>query len=225
MQLWDRDESVRNCAYLRTICINAIATWRRRRNQENLLPDRPPLSVDTLRLRTAARAALLSIQTRFAIAWTPGLTTWQPASQLSRLRDARRRGVGLHAALRAALVEPHLLHRGGRHLALREGARSVMTSSLGAATVEVVANSLTTSKAEAHRRRSLRPGRSPRFRKSPGFASTTQKQRAPAREGTSAPYKHIKPGAPAEDTNVAAPAPAEPAASTRRVDSPAPTPF
>ena len=58
MQLWDRDESVRNCAYLRTICINAIATWRRRRNQENLLPDRPPLSVDTLRLRTAARAAL-----------------------------------------------------------------------------------------------------------------------------------------------------------------------
>ena len=37
-------------------------------------------------------------------------------------------------------------------------------------------------------------------------------------------YKHIKPSAPAESTNVAAPAPAEPAANTRRVDSSAPTP-
>ena len=42
--------------------------------------------------------------------------------------------------------------------------------------------------------------------------------------GDKCPYKHIKPSAPAESTNVAAPAPAEPAASTRRVDSPAPTP-
>ena len=42
--------------------------------------------------------------------------------------------------------------------------------------------------------------------------------------GNKCPYKHIKPNAPAQSTNVAAPAPAEPAASTRRVDSPAPTP-
>ena len=36
MQLWDRDESVRNYAYLRTICVNATTTWRRRRNQEKM---------------------------------------------------------------------------------------------------------------------------------------------------------------------------------------------
>ncbi|CAE7222918.1 GABBR2 [Symbiodinium sp. CCMP2592] len=36
MQLWDRDVSVRNYAYLRTVCVNAITTWRRRRNQEKM---------------------------------------------------------------------------------------------------------------------------------------------------------------------------------------------
>ena len=36
MQLRDRDDSVRNYAYLRTICVNAITTWRRRRNQEKM---------------------------------------------------------------------------------------------------------------------------------------------------------------------------------------------
>ncbi|CAE7216999.1 GABBR2 [Symbiodinium sp. CCMP2592] len=36
MQLWARDVSVRNYAYLRTGCVNAITTWRRRRNQEKM---------------------------------------------------------------------------------------------------------------------------------------------------------------------------------------------
>ncbi|CAE7620794.1 JNK, partial [Symbiodinium sp. CCMP2592] len=34
MQLWDRDVSVRNYAYLRTVCVNAITTWRRRLHPE-----------------------------------------------------------------------------------------------------------------------------------------------------------------------------------------------
>ncbi|CAE7241433.1 unnamed protein product, partial [Symbiodinium microadriaticum] len=37
VQLWNRDASVRNYAYLRNICANAITTWRRRRNQEKML--------------------------------------------------------------------------------------------------------------------------------------------------------------------------------------------
>ena len=36
VQLWNRDASVRNYAYLRNICANAITTWRRRRNQEKM---------------------------------------------------------------------------------------------------------------------------------------------------------------------------------------------
>eukprot|EP00439_Symbiodinium_sp_Y106_P080997 s1328_g19.t2 len=36
MPLWDRDDSVRNYAHLRTICVNAITTCRRRRNQEKM---------------------------------------------------------------------------------------------------------------------------------------------------------------------------------------------
>ena len=36
MQPWDQDTSVRNYAYLRNICTNAITVWRRRRNQEKM---------------------------------------------------------------------------------------------------------------------------------------------------------------------------------------------
>ncbi|CAE7775556.1 JNK [Symbiodinium sp. CCMP2592] len=56
MQLWDRDVSVRNYAYLRTVCVNAITTWRRRRNQEKMY--------------TATRST--SAQRRY-VSWTPRL--------------------------------------------------------------------------------------------------------------------------------------------------------
>ncbi|CAE7221723.1 GABBR2 [Symbiodinium sp. CCMP2592] len=57
MQLWDRDVSVRNYAYLRTVCVNAITTWRRRRNQEKMY--------------TATRST--SAQRRYAASWPPRL--------------------------------------------------------------------------------------------------------------------------------------------------------
>ncbi|CAE7251308.1 JNK [Symbiodinium sp. CCMP2592] len=65
MQLWDRDVSVRNYAYLRTVCVNAITTWRRRRNQEKMY--------------TATRSS--SAQRRYAVAWAPRLPERKPSPE------------------------------------------------------------------------------------------------------------------------------------------------
>ena len=77
MQLWDRDESVRNYAYLRTICVNAITTWRRRRNQEKMY--------------SATRST--SAQRRYAApAHSPGRSTSRSkrGSRSPGRRDSRR---------------------------------------------------------------------------------------------------------------------------------------
>ena len=54
MQLWHRDESVRNYAYLRTICVNAITTWRRRRNQEKMYSATRSTSAQLTAIRCAS---------------------------------------------------------------------------------------------------------------------------------------------------------------------------
>ncbi|CAE6956816.1 JNK [Symbiodinium sp. CCMP2592] len=74
MQLWDRDVSVRNYAYLRTVCINAITTWRRRRNQEKMY--------------TATRSS--SAQRRYAafVAQTILTETWLAEAVLSQPRKS-----------------------------------------------------------------------------------------------------------------------------------------
>ncbi|CAE7248026.1 GABBR2 [Symbiodinium sp. CCMP2592] len=63
MQLWDRDVSVRNYAYLRTVCVNAITTWRRRRNQEKILKKRESLPKE---LAEALVAQTILPEARFA---------------------------------------------------------------------------------------------------------------------------------------------------------------
>ena len=59
MQLWDRDESVRSYAYLRTICVNAIQLGADDAIKKRCTLPRGPLrlSAGMLRLPTAVRAA------------------------------------------------------------------------------------------------------------------------------------------------------------------------
>ncbi|CAE7248571.1 JNK [Symbiodinium sp. CCMP2592] len=72
MQLWDRDVSVWNYAYLRTVCVNAITTWRRRRNEEAILFCAVPLCCTCARKSTPEKLAEAIIaqtifpETRFA---------------------------------------------------------------------------------------------------------------------------------------------------------------
>ena len=80
MQLWDRDDSVRNYAYLRTICVNTITTWRRRRNQEKMYSAIRSTSAQR-RYAAPARDSPRRFTSRSKRGWTPGFETWQPASQ------------------------------------------------------------------------------------------------------------------------------------------------
>eukprot|EP00439_Symbiodinium_sp_Y106_P083105 s519_g22.t3 len=126
VQLWDRDDSVRNYAYLRTIRVNAMTTWRRRRNQEKMciLPHDPrqhnggmlPLHMavridrhhDLREVRVLQDDVIRGVAARIG----------------RRLRDAFRRGVGLLdsrgvlvlAGLRLRVLEstPSLLSPGKR---------------------------------------------------------------------------------------------------------------
>ena len=126
MQLWDRDDSVRNYAYLRTSCVNAMTTWRRRRNQEKMciLPHDPrqhnggmlPLhmAVRIDRHHDLREVRVLQDDVIRGVAARVG----------RRLRDAFRRGVGLLdsrgvlvlAGLRLRVLEstPSLLSPGKR---------------------------------------------------------------------------------------------------------------
>ncbi|CAE7291950.1 JNK [Symbiodinium sp. CCMP2592] len=173
MQLWDRDVSVRNYAYLRTVCVNAITTWRRRRNQEKI--------DDTLRLRTVARADLhpevKGVQDRQGVV-TPGKgVRTEGARQDARHPDDPPRDVDRQDDI-PAVRDEQLPPRLARCRDPREDGKSATIS----------------------RKADVREE---------ADASTCSR-------GDKCPYKHVKPGAPAESTPTAAPAPAEPAPTSRR---------
>ncbi|CAE7517087.1 GABBR2 [Symbiodinium sp. CCMP2592] len=173
MQLWDRDVSVRNYAYLRTVCVNAITTLAPGRNQEKI--------DDTLRLRTVARADLhpevKGVQDRQGVV-TPGKgVRTEGARQDARHPDDPPRDVDRQDDI-PAVRDEQLPPRLARCRDPREDGKSATIS----------------------RKADVREE---------ADASTCSR-------GDKCPYKHVKPGAPAESTPAAAPAPAEPAPTSRR---------
>ena len=223
MQLWDRDESVRNYAYLHTICVNAITTWRRRRNQEKMY--------------SATRST--SAQRRCAAP-----THGSPRRSASRSKRGSR-SPGRRDSRRGS---PHRT-TSPRRSSPRRGSPRRSSRSPGRAAPAPPRRSPSRSPRGSHICYDFKLGRCNRGSgckfshnlkgrsSSPkGFAPRSKSSistesgiclyyaKGSCARGDKCPYKHVKPGAPAESTNVAAPAPAEPAASTRRVDSPAPTP-
>ena len=220
MQLWDRDESVRSYAYLRTICDNAITTWHRRRNQEKMYS----ASRSTSAQRRYAAPAHGS--PRRSIAPDPNevrgrLDVGTPdvaARIVRRLRSSPRRG-SPRLSSRSPGRAPPAPSRGLPFRSPR-GSQICYDFKLGRCN----RGSGCKFSHNLKGRSSSPKGFAPRSKSPMESGICFYYAKGSCTRGNKCPYKHIKPNAPAQSTNIAAPAPAEPAASTRRVDSPAPTP-
>ena len=141
-QLWDRDDSVRNYAYLRAICVNAITTWRRRRNQEKMYSATRSTSAQRRYAAPAHGSRRRSTSRSKRGSRFPGRRNSRRGSPHRKTsHGARRRDVGLLADSRGVPAGLHLRPLGDRPLAPREEVRSVTTSSSGVATAAADAKS------------------------------------------------------------------------------------
>ena len=224
MQLWDRDESVRNYAYLRTICVNATTTWRRRRNQEKMY--------SATRSNSAQRryAAPVHGSPRRSTSIDPNEVPRSPGRRDSRRGSPHRKTSPRRSSPRRG--SPRRSSRSPGRAAPAPSRRSPSRPPRGSQICYLKVGRCNRGSGckfshNLKGRSSSPKGFAPRSKspisKESGICFYYAK--GSCTRGDKCPYKHIKSQAScsAESTNVAAPAPAEPATSTRRVDSPAPT--
>ena len=223
-QLWDRDDSVRNYAYLRAICVNAITTWRRRRNQEKMYSATRSTSAQRRYAAPAHGSPRRSTSRSKRGSRSSGICDSRrgsPHRKTSPRRSSPRRGSPRRFSRSPGRAAPAPSRRSPSRS--QRGSQICYDFKLGRCNRGSGCKFSHNLKGRSSSPKGFAPRSKSPISKESGICFYYG--RGSCTRGDKCPHKHVKPGAAAESTNVAAPAPAEPAATSRRVDSPAPTPW